>query len=239
MGIVCSYDLATHDMIDVWNVGARVTALACLSLEEGGSFIVAAGTNEGNLIIRQDWEEIVPRHHECGIKAINDVKFSKNGAVIAVASTDKNVYLLQYQDSDYIALAACRLENGFPVSLNFSEDSTKVVICTNQRKLLLLDPATFQLLFKVEDVAVNFWSTWVGRYPLITKSPTTAMIPIALGNLSNLVASGDENGNVYVWRSVEAVKDNIGVNLSGHTAHIQRLELTIDDRRLISMGMTD
>jgi WD40 repeat protein len=96
MGVVCSYDLETHDLIDVWNVGARVTALACLSLEEGGSFIVAAGTNEGNLIIRQDWEEIVPRHHECGIKAINDIKFSKNGALIAVASTDKNVYLLQY-----------------------------------------------------------------------------------------------------------------------------------------------
>jgi hypothetical protein len=52
MGIVCSYDLQSHDLIDVWNVGARVTALACLSLEEGGSFIVAAGTNDGNLIIR-------------------------------------------------------------------------------------------------------------------------------------------------------------------------------------------
>lgn len=55
---------------------------------------------------------------------------------------------------------------------------------------------------------------------MITKSPTSAMVPIALGNLSNMVASGDENGNVYVWRSVEAVKDNIGVNLTGHTAHI-------------------
>ena len=50
--------------------------------------------------------------------------------------------------------------------------------------------------------------------------PTSAMIPIALGNLSNIVASGDENGNVYVWRSVEAIKDNVGVNLTGHTAHI-------------------
>lgn len=136
-------------------------------------------------------------------------------------------------------LAACRLENGFPVALNFSEDSQKIVICTNQRKLLLLDPATFQLLFKVEEVATCFWSSWVGRYPLITKNPTTPMVPIALGNLSNLVASGDENGNIYVWRSVDAVKDNIGVNLTGHTAHIQRVELTLDDRRLLSVGMTD
>jgi WD40 repeat protein len=91
----------------------------------------------------------VPRHHECGIKAINDIKFSKNGALIAVASTDKNIYLLQFQDNDYVALAACRLENGFPVSINFSEDSSKIVICTNQRKLLLLDPATFSSYSKL------------------------------------------------------------------------------------------
>jgi len=141
-GVVCSYDLATHELIDVWSVGAKVSALACLSLEDGG-FIVAAGTTEGNLVIRQDWEEIIPRHHGCGIKTIHDIKFSKNGVLIAVASADKNVYLLQYQDNDYHALVACRLENGFPVALNFCEDSSKIVICTNQRKLLLLDPANF------------------------------------------------------------------------------------------------
>ncbi len=89
--------------------------------------------------------------------------------LIAVASQDKNVYLLQYQDNDYQALVACRLENGFPVSLNFSEDSSKIVICTNQRKLLLLDTSNFQLFFKIDDVAQYFWSTWIGRYPLITK----------------------------------------------------------------------
>jgi hypothetical protein len=65
------------------------------------------------------------------------------------------------------------------------------------------------------------------------------MLPIVLGNLSNLAASGDENGNVYVWKSVDAVKDNIGINLTGHAAHIQRLELTVDDRKLVTMGMTD
>lgn len=65
------------------------------------------------------------------------------------------------------------------------------------------------------------------------------MTPISLGNLSNLVASGDENGNVYVWRSVDAIRENIGVNLTGHTAHIQRVELTVDDKRLLTIGMTD
>ena len=107
-GIVNSYDLRSHELIDVWTVGSRVSALACYSLIEGG-FIAAVGTNEGNLILRQDWEEIIPRHHQCGIKSINDIKFSKNGNLIAVASTDKNVYLLAFEENDYLALAACYL----------------------------------------------------------------------------------------------------------------------------------
>ena len=50
-GIVLTFDMATKELIDVWQVGYRLTALASLSLEEGG-FVVAAGTVDGNLIIR-------------------------------------------------------------------------------------------------------------------------------------------------------------------------------------------
>ena len=221
-GMVLSFDMATHELIDVWQVGAKVTALSSLSLEEGG-FIVAAGTSDGNLIIRQDWEEIIPRHHYCGHKQINDIAFSKNGALVAVASSDKHIYLFQYQDNDYQKLAACRLENGFPIALNFSEDSKKVVICTNQRKLLLLDPQSYQLMFRVEDLAQYFWSSFVGKYPLVTKSANSTMIPFALGNVSNIAAAADENGNVYVWKDVESIREHIGVNMTGHASAINNV----------------
>lgn len=114
------------------------------------------------MILRQDWEEIVPRYHACGSKGITDVQFSKNGLLMAAASLDKQIYLFKYNDSDYAKLAAVKLENGFPVALNFSYDSQKIVICTNQRKLILLDPVTFQLKFKPEDLSVQFWNQWIG-----------------------------------------------------------------------------
>lgn len=50
-GIVSSYDISTHELIDIWNVGQPVTSLACLSLNEGG-FVVTAGCETGNIIIR-------------------------------------------------------------------------------------------------------------------------------------------------------------------------------------------
>jgi len=43
------------------------------------------------------------------------------------------------------------------------------------------------------------------------------MMPIVLGNLSNIVAAGDENGNIYIWKDVENIKENIGNNFVTHT----------------------
>lgn len=74
-------------MIDEWAIGQKVTALASLSLEEGG-FIIAVGTCEGNLILRQNWEEIIPRYHECGVLTLTDIQFSRNGQMLATTSQD-------------------------------------------------------------------------------------------------------------------------------------------------------
>jgi WD40 repeat protein len=148
--------------------------------------------------------------------------------------------LFKYNDSDYAKLAAVKLENGFPIALNFSYDSQKIVVCTNQRKLILLDPVTFQLKFKPEDLSVQFWNQWIGRYPLVTKSTSVGgLMPVCLGHRSNMIVAGDENGNVYVWRDAESVKDHIGVNLTGHASSVQRLGLTEDDKKIITLGAND
>lgn len=94
-------------------------------------------------------------------------------------------------------------------------------------------------MFRVEDLSQCFWSTWLGRYPLVTKAATSNLLPIALGNKSNIVGAGDDHGNVYFWRDVDAVKPHIGVNILAHMSPVQRLELTKDDSRLITLGATD
>ena len=108
----------------------------------------------------------------CGNKAILDVAFSKDGMLITVASFDKCVYTLKFIDGEYVKSYQSKLDNGVPVSLNFSQDAKKIIICTNQRKLLLLDPVTQQLFYKSDDLANYLWSDWVGRYPLPQKSTT-------------------------------------------------------------------
>ena len=62
------------------------------------------------------------------------------------------------------------------------------------------------------------------------------MLPFALGNVSNIVAAADENGNLFIWKDVETIKENIGLNLTGHASAIQSLEFTRDDKRMITLG---
>jgi hypothetical protein len=49
------------------------------------------------------------------------------------------------------------------------------------------------------------------------------MIPFALGNVSNIAAAAEENGNVYVWKDVESIREHIGVNMTGHASAINNV----------------
>ena len=102
--------------------------------------------------------------------------------------------------------------------------------------LLLLDPVTFSLMFRVEDLSQCFWTNWLGRYPLVTKAANSNLLPISLGNLSNVVTAGDDYGNIYFWKDVESVRPHIGVNALAHMSPVQRIELTRDDSRLLTLG---
>ena len=91
-------------------------------------------------------------------------------------------------------------------------------------------------MFRIEDLSQYFWSSFLGKYPLVTKTANTNMLPFALGNVSNIVAAADENGNLFIWKDVETIKENIGLNLTGQASAIQSLEFTRDDKRMITLG---
>ena len=103
---VYSYDVNSKELIDVWVVGLSITAIAWISLEDGG-FIVAVGTEEGKIAIRQDWEELT-RRNECGSAQILDIQFSKTGTLLAVASQDQSVYLLEFKETEYQPLVGIK-----------------------------------------------------------------------------------------------------------------------------------
>jgi WD40 repeat protein len=89
----------------------------------------------------------------------------------------------------------------------------------------------------LQDITKCLWSTFVGKH--ITKATSAQYNPVLLGNRSNIVVAGDENGNVYLWRDLETVKEHVGVNLTGHTSALSKILLTSDDKRMVSIGQSD
>jgi len=73
-GLVQTYSLESKELIDSWNVGSMVTAIAAVQDEDGG-FTMAAGTAEGKMLLRLDWDERT-RSEDCGNSYLNDIKFS-------------------------------------------------------------------------------------------------------------------------------------------------------------------
>ncbi len=65
---------------------------------------MAAGSQNGNIVIKQDWEEVIPKVQSCGNRTINDLQFSKNGQFLAAASSDKHVYLFSNTDGEFVKL---------------------------------------------------------------------------------------------------------------------------------------
>ena len=53
------------------------------------------------------------------------------------------------------------------------------------------------------------------------------------------MCAGDENGNVFLWKDLESIKNNIGVNLTGHTSMLTRFGLSKDDSKLLTLGQND
>jgi len=138
-----------------------------------------------------------------------------------------------------VAFASVALDQGYPVSVNFSDDSLQIAVTTNLRTMLMLNSKNLSQSFKVEDVAQCFWSSWSQAYPLFTKPPCQPQVPIALANTTNAVFLGDERGNLYVWKSLESLQQNTGSCFSPHASLVAKLALTQDDSALLSLGASD
>jgi WD40 repeat protein len=147
--------------------------------------------------------------------------------------------MLEWSETRFVPLLATKIDLGFPVSLTFSEDSTKILITTNKRALVVLDHRTNQLITALDGVVKLYWNKWDSKFTLVTKNPNSALIPVSLGHVSNVVGAGDEFGNVHIYASPENVRNNVGLNFTGHSSLISSTEFTIDDSKFITAGSGD
>jgi len=175
---------------------------------------------------------------------------------MAVASMDGHIYLLQFHITDFFHFASCSLERDFAVNLNFSEDSSMLTLFTNRRKVMMVNVANFREFLQEERAnrrgagkdadllqrsgpavgPVGKVEDPVSLAPAQTCSPRDSL---SLGNTSNCLICGDENGNVYLFKAIEDIKNNIGPSFAAHTSPVQDVDFTMDDSKFFSVGSSD
>lgn len=116
----------------MWSVGNSVTAIDCLSQEDGGT-VFAIGCLDGKIFLRIDWEEY-PKFYEAG-QQIFDIKFSTDGLYLAAVCENQNIYIFQIDNQNYFQTPPKQLhfENEVPISLNFTDENKTLLIGTNSR----------------------------------------------------------------------------------------------------------
>ena len=81
---------------------------------------------------------------------IVDVQFSKDGQMLAAGSQDGNVYLWKYENREFTNYSTISINNGFPISIEFSEDNTKILVTTNYRKVLVLNIIELKMYYQAD-----------------------------------------------------------------------------------------
>jgi WD40 repeat protein len=97
------------------------------------------------------------------------------------------------------------------ISLILSPKETKLFSASKDNLIKLWDLKTNKCLVTIKENYPEIYETILdefdknflnkvhkiqSKFSLITKSTTSIMLPIVLGNVSNLVVAGDENGNI-------------------------------------------
>ena len=89
--VIYAFSLQSHEIIDIQTVGEDITCMDCFS-QSDGSTLLCLGSEQGNIFIRKDWEEL-PKLYSLepkiqGETKIMDLKFSNNGKLIVAISIE-------------------------------------------------------------------------------------------------------------------------------------------------------
>ena len=250
-GTVRVWELSTHKQRNMAKLDTLVRAVA---YSPDGSLIAAglggrlggkeAGPEGQFVVLNASTLAVVHTGHNAK-EWIQDVKFSPDGATLAVGSHDNKIYL--YDVAGGFALkATCGAHNSFITHFDFTADSKFIQSNCGAYELLFHDAATGAQepsgASKLRDAA---WATWTctlgwpvqGIWPAFADG--TDVNSVDRSHSGALLALGDDNGNVKLFNYPVVAPRASAVSFEGHSSHVTNVRWSADDSYLFSSGGND
>uniref|UniRef100_A0A8C1VDR8 EMAP like 2 n=3 Tax=Cyprinus carpio TaxID=7962 RepID=A0A8C1VDR8_CYPCA len=207
--------------------------------------VLAVGTMTGRwLVLDTDTRDLVSMHTD-GNEIISVVKYSPDGAYLAVASHDNFVYIYSVTENGrkYSRVGKCTGHSSFVTHLDWSTDSQFIVTNSGDYEILF---SQMSCINGCADVVRNLeWatSTCVLGFSVFGIWPEgadgTDINALCRSHDKNLLASADDFGKVHLFSNPCSQPRAPSHIYGGHSSHVTNVAFLHDDSHLISTGGKD
>ncbi|XP_026082308.1 echinoderm microtubule-associated protein-like 2 isoform X3 [Carassius auratus] len=209
--------------------------------------VLAVGTMTGRwLVLDTDTRDLVSMHTD-GNEIISVVKYSPDGAYLAVASHDNFVYIYSVTENGrkYSRVGKCTGHSSFVTHLDWSTDSQIIVTNSGDYEILFWEASSGKHVTSVDAVRNLEWATSTcvlgfnvfGIWP--EGADGTDINALCRSNDKNLLASADDFGKVHLFSNPCSQPRAPSHIYGGHSSHVTNVAFLHDDSHLISTGGKD
>uniref|UniRef100_A0A673IBV8 Echinoderm microtubule-associated protein-like 2 n=1 Tax=Sinocyclocheilus rhinocerous TaxID=307959 RepID=A0A673IBV8_9TELE len=209
--------------------------------------VLAVGTMTGRwLVLDTDTRDLVSMHTD-GNEIISVVKYSPDGAYLAVASHDNFVYIYSVTENGrkYSRVGKCTGHSSFVTHLDWSTDSQFIVTNSGDYEILFWEASSGKHITSADAVRNLEWatSTCVLGFSVFGIWPEgadgTDINAVCRSHDNNLLASADDFGKVHLFSNPCSQPRAPSHIYGGHSSHVTNVAFLHEDSHLISTGGKD
>ncbi|KAJ8414584.1 hypothetical protein AAFF_G00037860 [Aldrovandia affinis] len=209
--------------------------------------VVAVGTMTGRwLVLDTDTRDLVSMHTD-GNEVISIVKYSPDGAYLAVGSHDNFVYIYAVTENGrkYSRVGKCTGHSSFVTHLDWSTDGQYIVTNSGDYEILFWESSSGKHVTSTDTVRNLDWttSTCVLGFSVFGIWPDgadgTDLNAVCRSHDTKLLASADDFGKVHLFSSPCSQPRAPSHVYGGHSSHVTNVAFLHDDSHLISTGGKD
>ncbi|XP_056613243.1 echinoderm microtubule-associated protein-like 2 isoform X1 [Triplophysa dalaica] len=209
--------------------------------------VLAVGTMTGRwLVLDTDTRDLVSMHTD-GKEIISVVKYSPDGAYLAVGSHDNFVYIYSVTENGrkYSRVGKCTGHSSFVNHLDWSADSQFIVTNSGDYEILYWEASTGKHITSADVVRNLEWatSTCVLGFNVFGVWPEgadgTDINAVCRSTDKNLLSSADDFGKVHLFSYPCSQPRAPSHIYGGHSSHVTNVAFLHDDSHLISTGGKD
>ncbi|XP_048581099.1 echinoderm microtubule-associated protein-like 2 isoform X2 [Nematostella vectensis] len=183
----------------------------------------------------------------CAQEKISDLKYSPDVKCLAVASHDNNIYVytLENGGKSMELCGKCEGHTSYVTHFDWSVGSDFIQSTSGDYELLFWDAKKCEQIKLAKDMRNTEWATQncVLGYPVLgiwpKKADGTDINSVDRSHSRTLLATGDDFGDVNLFRYMCDDRKAEPRVAKGHSAHVTCVRFLADDTRLISVGGRD